>query len=124
MKSWLLCLLASVALAQTPTDLLQAAGEALASQDAKAFLDQFDENMPGYAKLRDEVQELVAINATASTVDIITDEGDDKKRALSLDWVLKIGDERPRRQIVQCTVEKQGKKWKITAVEPVEFFKK
>ena len=59
-----------------------------------------------------------------STVDVITDEGDEQKRTLELDWLLKIDNDEPRRQIVKCQVEKQGKKWKITALEPVEFFRK
>jgi murein L,D-transpeptidase YcbB/YkuD len=128
MSAWLLGLITVGGLmAQTPRpvmDVFQAAGEALANQDADTFLDQFDPEMPGFAKLRDEIQELAAIQEASSTVDVVTDVGDDKKRILSLDWVLRIGSDRPRRQIVKCTVEKQGKRWKITALDPVEFFKK
>jgi len=121
---WLMIALGVSAQPRPVLDVFQAASEALANQDAKAFLDQFDDKMPGYAKLRDQVQEMVAIDESASTVDVVTDDGDDNKRTLSLDWVLTIGSERPRRQIVKCTVEKQGKKWKITALDPIEFFKK
>jgi len=59
-----------------------------------------------------------------STTDVISDAGDDQKRMLELDWVLKIDSGAPRRQIVQCQVEKQGKKWRITSLEPVEFFRR
>ena len=58
-----------------------------------------------------------------STIEVITDEGDEQKRTLELDWLLKIDNAEPRRQIVKCQVERQGKKWKITALDPVEFFK-
>ena len=99
--------------------------EALANRDADAFLDQFDRQMPEYEKLRDEIQELIGLaQEIGSTIDVITDEGDDSKRRLQLDWLLKIDIAEPRRQIVKCQVEKQGKKWKITALEPVEFFRK
>lgn len=99
--------------------------EALANRDAEAFLDQFDRKMPQYEKLRDEIQELFGLTQEiGSTIDVITDEGDDSKRMLQLDWLLKIDVQEPKRQIVKCQVEKQGKKWKITALEPVEFFKK
>lgn len=99
--------------------------EALANRDVDAFLDQFDRQMPQYEKLRDEIQELFGLaQEIGSTIDVITDEGDDSKRTLQLDWLLKIDIDEPRRQIVKCQVEKQGKKWKITALEPVEFFKK
>jgi len=99
--------------------------EALANRNADAFLDQFDQQMPGYEKLRDEIRELLAVTQEiGTTVDVISDEGDEQKRSLELDWVLKFDTEDPRRQIVKCRAEKQGKKWKITALEPVEFFKK
>ena len=105
-------------------EVFRAVTEALANQDADAFLDQFDPKMPQYEKLRDEIQELFSVaQEIGSTVDVITDEGDERKRTLDLDWLLKIDNNAPRRQIVKCQVEKQGKKWKITALEPVEFFK-
>ena len=99
--------------------------EALANRDADAFLDQFDRQMPEYEKLRDEIRELLAVTQEiGTTMDVISDEGDELKRSLELDWVLKFDTADPRRQIVKCRAEKQGKKWKITALEPVEFFKK
>jgi hypothetical protein len=106
-------------------EVFRAASEALANQDTDAFLDQFDAKMPQFEKLRDEIQELFgAAQEIGSTIDVITDEGDEQKRVLGLDWLLKVDNEEPRRQIVKCQVEKQGKKWKITALDPVEFFKK
>jgi len=98
--------------------------EALANQDVDAFLDQFDTKMPGYDKLRDEIQDLFGVaQEIGSTIDVITDDGDDQKRTLELDWLLKIDNGEPRRQIVKCHIEKQGKKWRITALDPVEFFR-
>jgi hypothetical protein len=105
-------------------EVFRAVAEALANQDADAFLDQFDAKMPQYEKLRDEIQELFGVaQEIGSTIDVITDEGDDQKRMLELDWLLKIDNDNARRQIVKCQVEKQGKKWKITALDPVEFFR-
>ena len=106
-------------------EVFRAVTEALANQDAEVFLDQFDAKMPQYEKLRDEIQELFGMaQEIGSTIDVITDEGDEQKRTLELDWLLKVDNDDPRRQIVKCQVEKQGKKWKITALDPVEFFKK
>jgi hypothetical protein len=110
--------------AETPKDVLdflRTAAEALADQDAKGFLDHFDRNMAGFSTLRDEA----AVLATAdveSTIEFVSDEGDDKRRELQLDWVLRVNGGRPRHELVQCRVEKQGKKWKITELRPVEFF--
>ena len=105
-------------------EVFRLASEALANQDADAFLDQFDPKMPQYEKLRDEIRDLFGLaQEIGSTIDVITDEGDEQKRTLELDWLLKIDNAEPRRQIVKCQVEKQGKKWKITALDPVEFFR-
>jgi len=106
-------------------DVFRELAEALANRDAEAFLDPFDPRMPGYDKLRDEIRELVGMaQEIGSTIDVITDEGDDQQRMLELDWLLKIDQGEPRRQIVKCSLQKQGKKWKITALEPVAFFRK
>jgi hypothetical protein len=105
-------------------EVFRAVTEALANQDADAFLDQFDSKMRQYETLRDEIQDLFgAAQEIGSTIDVISDEGDDQKRTLELDWLLKIDNNDARRQIVKCQVEKQGKKWKITALDPVAFFK-
>ncbi len=54
--------------------------EAMANRDADAFLDQFDRQMPQYEKLRDEIQELFGLaQEIGSTIDVITDEGDDSE---------------------------------------------
>jgi hypothetical protein len=99
--------------------------EALANRDADAFLDQFDRQTPDYEKLRDGIRELLAVTQEiGTTVDVISDEGDEQKRSLELDWVLKLDTDDPRRQIVKCQIQKQGKKWKITRLAPVEFFRK
>ena len=101
-------------------EVFRAVSEALANQDADAFLDQFDPKMPQYEKLRDEIQDLFGMaQEIGSTIDVITMDGN----KLELDWLLKIDNAEPRRQIVKCQVEKQGKKWKITALDPVEFFR-
>jgi hypothetical protein len=101
-------------------EVFRAVTEALANQDADAFLDQFDPKMPQYDKLRDEIQDLFGMaQEIGSTIDVITSDGN----KLELDWLLKIDNNNARRQIVKCQVEKQGKKWKITALDPVEFFK-
>src|ERR1700738_4443237 len=68
-------------------EVFRAVSEALANQDAAAFLDQFDPKMPQYEKLRDEIQELFAAwQEIGSTIDVITSDGN----KLELDWLLKI----------------------------------
>jgi hypothetical protein len=91
--------------------------------NAAGFLAHFDSNMPGYAELRAEVEDLVARGSVGAAVEFVTDDGDDNKRTLDLDWVLEIENQRPRRATLKCTIERSKKKWKITSLSPVSFFK-
>jgi hypothetical protein len=125
MRVWVLFLAFAVSSwAEPPKDViefLQSAAEALADQDTNGFLDHFDHNMPGYSTLRDEAAVLANADVE-STIEFVSDEGDDKRQALQLDWLLRVNGGRPRHELVQCKMEKQGKKWKITELRPVEFF--
>ena len=65
-----------------------------------------------------------------SSVVTISDEGDDHKRSLELDWLLSLDDKdnagvqkETRRGVIKVRVERQGKRWKIVAWEPVDFFR-
>ena len=126
MRRLVFLMAAALASAEPPADVLKffsSAGEALADGDSRAFLGKFDRNMPGYSALRDEIEGLLAAHEVGSTIEVVNDEGDNQKRALELDWLLSITDVGQRRQIVKCRIERRGKEWKITALEPVEFFK-
>ena len=119
-------MLAVLAPAQAPKDVMdffRTAAEALSDDDAAGFLEKFDHGMPGYVTLHDEVETLLAAAEVGSVVEIISDQGDDHNRSLELDWVLEIRDRASRRGIVKCRIERQGKNWKIMALDPVEFFK-
>ena len=131
---WALFLLsAAFAWAEPPADVLDLfheAAEALASDDANAFLAKFDRNMAGYAALRDEVVGLLAAHDVGSTIEVVNDEGDGQRRSLDLDWLLVIseknsanGTNETRRKVLKCRIERHGKQWKITALEPLEFFR-
>jgi len=106
---------------QAVKEFLRTAVEALADQDPNGFLDHFDRNMPGFAKLREEAAAL-ADSDVESTIEFVSDEGNDTRVDMQLDWVLRINGGRPKHELVTCRVEKQGKKWKITEFRPVEFF--
>ena len=90
---------------------------------AAAFLDMFDSSMQDFAQLRENVEDLVSRSTVGSAVEFVTDDGDENKRTLDVDWTLEIQDRLPRRQVLKCTIERRGKRWKITALGPVDFFK-
>lgn len=91
---------------------------------ATEFLEHFDKSMPGYAKFSDQIEAMVGAGEVSTTIDFINTQGDNKKRTLDLDWLLLCEGEGPKRAVVKCTIEKRGKKWKITSLAPIEFFKR
>ena len=110
----------------TPKDvltLIRETAEDLSNKDASAFLNHFDPKMPGYETLHYEVEGLAARDAIVSTIEIVTDKGDNQRRTMELDWILIVESDPSQRKVVKVTVERQGKQWKITALDPVEFFK-
>jgi hypothetical protein len=124
-------LLMMLALEDPPKDVVDffrsAAVELSEAHDngsGRAFLDDFDKSMPGYAALSDQIEAMVAGGEVSTTIDFVNTEGNDQKRTLDLDWLLQCEGQRPKRQVVKCTIEKRGRKWKITSVAPLEFFRR
>jgi hypothetical protein len=132
MRTALLLIISMVATADPAADLLKVfrdAAEALTNDDASAFLDSFDRNMPEYATLRSNVEGMLAAYEVGSTIEMVSDEGDDHTRNVELDWLLLAtrkdainSAQETRRQVVKCRLERRGKRWKITRLEPVDLF--
>ena len=113
--------------AQEVVDLITSAAASLSAGNAAAFLAAFDRAMPGYETLRANITALERQAEVQSSIDLVENEGDDRRRSLELDWILRIRREQEatpgrRQQRVKCRVEKSGKKWRIIALEPLEFF--
>jgi hypothetical protein len=126
MRIALFLMAASLALAEPPAGVLKffrSAAEALADGDARAFMGKFDRDMHGYAGLRAEIEGLLAAHEVGSTIEVVNDDGDNQKRTLELDWLLSVTGVGLRRQIVKCKIERRGKEWRITAIDPIEFFR-
>src|ERR1035438_6581706 len=78
-------------------DLLGEAAHELGEGNATAFMDCFDPKMPGYEELRADVAALVVEAAprspregVSSSIELVTDQGDDQTRSLEVDWILDI----------------------------------
>ena len=109
-------------------DLVADAAASLSAGNVPRFLKAFDPKMAGYAKLRENVTGLIAQGDVQSLIDPLEDEGDDRRRVAQFQWTLRIqrGQQATssarREQVVKCTVEKQGGKWRIVDLVPMEFF--
>jgi murein L,D-transpeptidase YcbB/YkuD len=114
--------------AQQIWDLFTQLAAALSEGNADTFLRAFDRTMPGYEGLRTEIAALLAQSQVKSSIELLSEEGDDQARAVELDWFLEIVGQQDsptvtrRRERIQCRVVKQRKKWRITALGPISFF--
>ncbi len=109
-------------------DVITSAASGLSAGKPEVFLEAFDPAMPGYQKLSDAVTALESAAEIECSIQVTSNQGDDATRALELDWILRI-DRREagagsvhRQETVKCSLRKTGKKWRIVAFEPVEFF--
>ena len=121
----LVLLLTSVATAQTPQpvlDMFRVAARALADRDVQGFLEQFDPAMKDYEELRRRAALLVAVEGAESSIEVVSDEGDNQRRLMQIDWLLRVGTGAPKRRVLSFTVERRERAWKITALDPVNFF--
>lgn len=109
-------------------DVIASMAAALSNNNAPGFLQSLDKGMPGYDRLALAIPALLAQGDIVSSVEPVRDEGDEVKRSIDLDWYMEIRnpDETApvirRREVIHCRVEKQGKHWRITSLDPLTFF--
>ncbi|MEI9972442.1 MAG: hypothetical protein WDO73_10545 [Ignavibacteriota bacterium] len=114
--------------AQEVRDLIASTAGALSAEKVALFLDSFDRAMPGFDKLRRDVEGLTSQADIGCSIEITGNDGDDKVRTLTLDWILTIDkkDDSPgtirRQKTVTCQVKKVGKNWRIVSFEPLDLF--
>jgi hypothetical protein len=108
-------------------DMISGAVGSLAEDNSANFLAAFDRGMPGYPQLRANLAGLLDQGRVESSVELAGSRGDDRRRSLDLDWVLSVAQRDTgivmfqRRGRVTCQVERQGARWRIVGLEPVEF---
>ena len=109
-------------------DLIMTAATELSAGRADGFLGAFDPAMPGFQKLRGDVAALTSQANLECSIEVVSNEGDEAVRNLTLDWILHLGskDNNPgsarRQKTVKCQVRKNGKKWRIVSFEPLDLF--
>ena len=109
-------------------DLFASMAAALSEINVPQFMDAFDKEMPAYEKLKSAVTALVNQAEVSSSVEPLKDEGDDTKRTVELDWYLEIRSLLPdgpvvhRREVIQCELRKEKKRWKVVSIKPLDFF--
>ena len=111
-------------------NVIAALASALADDNVPGFLKPMDAQMPGREKLAASVRAMIAESDVHSTIEPVSNEGDENRRTLELDWTLHMrrkASEEPRaeirQQVVTVVMRRQGKKWVILEFGPVEFFR-
>jgi len=110
------------------TDLVASMAAALIEVNVPKFMDAFDKNMPDYEQLKNQIDALTNQAEVSSSIDPINNEGDNRKRAVDLDWFLEVrsllqdGPIVRRRAVIHCELQKQKGGWKIVSLEPLDFF--
>jgi SnoaL-like domain len=105
-------------------DTIAAMSAALAEDNSAAFLEHVDKNMPGYERLKANVEALVNQADVHSGVDQIVEDGNE----VTVEWEMQItphGNEsqmEPRSATVHLKFEQDGKKSKVVALDRVDFF--
>ncbi len=113
---------------QQVVDAFTAMAEALSNSNPTAFMAGFDPAMPGYERLSADISATMREADIVSSIDFVSDEGNDASRDVQLDWFLQIqpkadlGQLVRRRQTIKCHLERRKGKWLVTALEPLSFF--
>jgi hypothetical protein len=109
-------------------DVLTRLAAALSQGNLTEFLEPFDRSMAGYQILEANAWALLRQYEVQSSIELLRQESGGAARTVELDWFLQLEEQRDagavtrRRERVHCRLEKRGKKWKITGIDPVAFF--
>ena len=92
------------------------------------FMSAFSKDMPDYDTLKNSVTALVNNAQVSSSIQPLSEDGDEQARKVDLDWLLEVRSLEPdgplvrRREVVHCELRNEKKHWKIVELKPIEFF--
>ena len=102
----------------------------LSSDRADQFLRHFSKEMSGYGSLEDNVEAMLRASDVSTSLEIREFKATAKGFTATIDWYLEMkrrqGDSQletqRRRELITVEVEKQGRRWRITKLDPASFF--
>lgn len=107
-------------------DTIAAMASALAENNPDSFMENVDKTMPGYERLKSNVQALTAQADVHSGIDQVFEDGND----VTVNWEMRI---EPQRDLANVESERRvetlhlkfaqdGKRWKLAGLDHIEFF--
>jgi hypothetical protein len=109
-------------------DVLASMAGALPESNVPRFMAAISKSMPARDTLEKNVASLVNGTEVAASILPISESGDDQTYMIDLDWVLEVrsleqdGPLTRRREVVHCELRKEKTRWKIIALQPLDFF--
>ena len=109
--------------------VFSAMATALSESNRAEFLKFIDRRMKDYHKLETYVTALTAQAEAQCSIEFLTDEGDETKRTVVVDWFLEIrsrqesGPLERRRENVTFQLARNKKSWTVMSLEPIELFR-
>lgn len=109
-------------------DVVASMAAALSDENPAAFASTLSTGIPNRDRLLDHVKAMIAQADVRSSLDRISEEGDDRKYTLVLDWTLALQRKGPDMQIetrheaVTLTFVRDDRKWKVASISPESFF--
>ncbi len=102
----------------------------LSNDNPELALSYVSKRMPGYGAFANNLRALLQQNEVTTSAKPLSNDGDDLKRVLELDWYIEIRSKSGelslvrRRETVRCTVERASlkKRWFVTGIDPVRLF--
>ncbi len=101
----------------------------LSANNGVEFLAHIDPKMPGYETLYNDVLALTREAALSSSIDPISNRGDDRNRTLEVDWIMELTGRdnsavfQRRHEKVKLQMKKEGRHWRVVGLEPLRFFR-
>jgi hypothetical protein len=113
-----------------PTGVFGTLASALAEHDSESFLRQFDPDMPKLDVLARNIGALAEQADVVSSIDFVGRKDEGGETIIQVDWAMTLqsrdgaagGPTERRREILTARLKRAGNAWRITSIEPLEFF--
>ncbi len=105
-------------------DVLAKFADYISQSNSSGALSYVSPDMPGYHAFEANLTALLAQNDVLCSIEVRNEDGDEQTRRAETDWYVQVkskeenGPTERRQEVVKITIAKQGKNWKIVALEP------
>jgi hypothetical protein len=109
-------------------DVLSSMAGALPENNAPRFMAAISKSLPARDTIEKNVTSLMNGTEVSASILPVSESGDDQTYKIDLDWLLEVrsleqdGPVTRRREVIHCELRKEKARWKIVALQPLDFF--